>query len=209
MNETQLLAALGTARDESNRGSGRLWTEAVECLFKKHHRNGRLPVVLGKVEVLNALYGTQLHFGNTRVKRGRAWRKTDSAEYKFARWVTSNAGRLDSMLDRGSVKAVRMLEMEHPLRTKTGKVTHLYSFATKFAHFHNPSAYPIWDSRADASVRKFARVRPFKRPLSDLNGDDWYEAWVSDLGEIKAFLGAPNYRELDKALYMWNGGKEV
>lgn len=184
-----------------------MWTEAVDCVFRRYHGNGSLPVVWGKIGVLNTLYSTQLHFGNNRAKQGRAWRKTDDAQYKLARWVVREASRLDGLLDRGRVKAVRMLEEEHPLKTKTGRVRHLYSFATKFAHFHNPSAYPLWDSRTDKSMTKVNEILG-GRPKVERHPDRyWYEDWILDVERVMDLIGSPDYREVDKALYTWNGGR--
>jgi hypothetical protein len=201
MNEAELREILIEAWRESNEGSGRLWTDAVELLYRKYPENRDFSIVEGKIGVLNTLYDTELRYGN--LKGGG---EEGSAVRRLARWIVSTESELTPLLTEGSPRAFEVLASENPVTKTNGK--NLWSFASKFAHFHNPDAYPIYDGRAYNSVCEIAKVRPFHRPISDLEDDLWYRAWIDDLIEVQKFIGAPSFREVDKPLYWWNGGQD-
>jgi len=164
----------------------------VAALFDRFPRNTELVTSWWKVAVLDSLYATQLRFsGGTE---------------DVARWITGHSEELDSLLGRGSFLAERRLETAL-LDSRTGGGTRIYSFASKFCHFSNPGAYPIWDRRSHNSVRAIHAISPFGRSLSSLDADDWYEAWAEDVKEVMHLLGVGTYREADVPLYRWNGGK--
>jgi hypothetical protein len=202
MDVASLSATLADCVREFDQSPSLLWLEAVDGLYSKHPHNSDQVIVEGKIQILDLLYSTQLRYSNLK-NRG----PNGAASFRLAQWLVENQREFKQYIDAGDPSAVEMLETRNPLRNSDGSQRFLYSFASKFAHFHNQLAFPIYDSRADNSVRKIAALRPFRRSLRDLGGDDWYRAWVDCLNEVRSLMGGVSFRDADKALYWWNGGK--
>jgi len=85
-------------------------------------------VVETKVQLINRLYNTNIY----------AWRRV-------AENIVEHAAILESDLARGRANAIRTL-------AQCGIHGRVASFATKFAHFHNPDAFTMWDDRVQRAV---------------------------------------------------------
>jgi hypothetical protein len=101
---------------------------ALNELFHQYPHNTELSHVLLKVVAVNSLYHTYVFDVNI-----------------VARHIHSNIPGLDSALAAGSHEIIHQIAKVNV----NGKAHNFYSFATKFCSWHNPDAYPIYDSRID------------------------------------------------------------
>lgn len=91
--------------------------------------------------------------------------------------------------------------------TIKGKKRRNYAFATKYCSFHNPAAYPIYDSFVDKVLRAYQKQDRFSSvPLGDLKD---YRRFKEVLKAFLVYyeLGDLNAKELDK--FLWGYGKEM
>jgi hypothetical protein len=201
MNEEQLRATLIRCKSDFDRSPTKLWLDAVDGLFRRYPSNTNPVVVEGKIQILDRLYSTQLRFGN---RKGAT--EHNSVAGRLSRWIVRREPVLRPLLSAGRVEAFDLLASGHRFRKSDGTMLNLWSFASKFAHFQNPSGFPIYDSRAYKSVGVMDKIKPFGHRMKELNGDSWYAAWRDDVGEVRQLMSASGYREVDKALWWWNGG---
>ena len=178
----------------------KVWLDAVDRVFREHPLLTDPDVVEAKVGFLDALYSTNLRFARPKKDRERDPRKRTAVEL-VSGYIVRNCDGLTRLLKSGNHAAVKRLE------TVPGLSTKISSFATKFAHFQNAESFPIWDSRSDNSVFEIERIRPFSGGVYSSAEGWWYPHWVENVREIQEFMGAPDLRETDKALYWWNGGE--
>lgn len=84
----------------------------------------------------------------------------------------------------------------------------LYSFATKYCHFHQPNFYPIYDKNVDEALWYFSKMgyikQVFKR--NDLRDYRTFKEIINNFRDINK-LDSLKYIELDK--YLWLFGKEL
>jgi hypothetical protein len=109
---------------------------------------------------------------------------------------------IDARLKQGDPEVVDQIAK----LTINGKERRNYSFATKYCSFHNPSAYPIYDSFVDRVLRAYQKQDAFSSvALGDLKE---YRRFKEVLQGFVNFydLGKPGARELDYFLYGF--GKE-
>lgn len=188
--EVELRAALRHERDLFNRSEDRFYLKIVDACFRRFPRHDDIEQVGWKVGTLDSLYSTNLRY------------KTDG--YKVARWIVDNHRELSRLLNTGSLEAESILEKG------PAPGTHLYSFASKYAHFSNPGAFPMCDSRSYASMVKIQKLVQLRHDRSTVNqpGERWYAQWTEKVEAVRKFLRLPTLREVDKALYGWNGGEK-
>ena len=158
------------------------WTpigeEALKHLWREFPQNIDPAKVLLKVIVLNQLYSTQIP--NIHV-RG------------LARHIAGL--NIDPLLATGAHDAVRQI-------ASCPDVHFNYSFATKFCHWHNPEAFPIYDRNVDEALWAYKRQDEF---AVFHRQDMWdYELFC---GVITAFrnrydLGSISLKELDQFLWL-------
>ena len=171
--------------------------EALRELFGQYPRNIESAQVLLKVTALNTLYSTQIPLYSARIPT-----IIDVAQYIV------NLG-IDSALNRGDDELVRKIaRTESPHKA----VRFYYSFATKYCCWHNPKAYPIFDSRVVEylwHLRNLDYLHQF--PQKDL----WvYPKFKKIVEEFIASndLGDFTFKEIDKFLFLQGaillGGKE-
>ncbi len=80
------------------------------------------------------------------------------------------------------------------------------SFASKYLHFHFPSQFYIFDSRADKSASKLAKLdrNRIRFANADAKYADFYARCEQLSGLIKELIGRfPAPREVDKVLLHW------
>ena len=164
--------------------STKLGEKALRLLRQQFPLNTDPSQVLLKVLVLNKLYSARVD---------------DVDVFPMARHIAGLG--VDSMLERGSLDAVRLIWR----CDSAGK--EYYSFATKFCSWHNPSAYPIWDGNVDASLwlyKKRYQFAEFQR--QDLG---YYEKLVGIVDEFRNRfdLNDFTYRQIDK--FLWRSGDRI
>lgn len=192
MDEATLRLELARAAEAFNHSSNSDRLRTVARLFEEYPENVDLTTVWWKVTVLDSLYDTNLRFS--------------VGTEGVAKWIVANQRTFGRAVARGEIEAERLLEAG-PSTVAAAVGDRLYSFATKYCHFSNPGAYPIYDSRSYESLRAFHRVKRLPVDPGEMHGSRWYEEWNADIQEVMAFLSTPDYREADKPLYQWNGGR--
>ena len=96
---------------------------------------GKINVILTKVCLIDSLYKTSL-----------------KNQISVANHILSIKD-LDKKLKEGGVGLV--IEISKWKDPTTKKIRNLISFASKFCHFHNKKAFPIYDSHASRALSKF------------------------------------------------------
>src|ERR1035441_4466598 len=123
--------------------STRLGEDALGQLWAQFPRNTETPHVLLKVLALNNLYRTRVR---------------DIDVETLARHIAGLG--IDPLLAEGSASAVDLI-------SHCDKLRDCVSFATKYCSWHNPDAYPIYDSRVNEclwSYKKQDGFAKFHRP---------------------------------------------
>lgn len=156
-------------------------------LFRLYPHNDNHGHVQLKVAALNTLYGAGV-----------------LAVYDVARHIYQQAPEIDAGLKIGAPEVVDRIAKGHNVRSrKTGKEIHFWSFASKYCSFHNPTSYPLWDSRVCtylSSLRK-TEYAEFAHP------DVWerYADFTSlmDRFRTQAKLELFTFREIDHFLFKY------
>jgi hypothetical protein len=168
--------------------------EALKVLFTQYPRNDNYSHVLLKVVCLNRLYSAGI-----------------LNPYPVARHIRDHAPEIDSGLSRGSPEVVDII-VPVPITAK-GKVLHFWAFATKYCSFHNPDAYPIWDSR----VREYLTWLRQQKPQGSFlvkDPDSWtkYAEFVEIINNLRNLdtlrESKFSFKDIDK--FLWSeGGKLI
>jgi hypothetical protein len=156
-------------------------------LFNQFPGNSDLSHVLLKVVALNRLYSTQIF-----------------AVMNVAQLIHRNAQDIDSALAVGSPQIVD--KIARVTISASGKERRNLSFATKYCSWHNPEAYPIWDSRVDKYLWSLQKQDNFA-PFFKTNADLWDYPKFREV--IVAFrdrydLGSFTFKDTDK--FLWSEG---
>ncbi|MGD0815511.1 MAG: hypothetical protein ABSA83_18075 [Verrucomicrobiota bacterium] len=160
--------------------------KALSYLLKQCPANTLLEHVLLKVIAINQLYNTHV-----------------LDPYSVARQIVE----LDVDQRLASSDYTLVADMT-PMKVgeKGLKPRHLYSFSTKYCHFHAPERFPIYDSYVGKMLLHFRGINRFDnfKPEELKN----YPRFVGLLANFKASfnLDAFSHKELD--IYMWLGGKQ-
>ncbi len=149
----------------------------VTELFEKFPQNTDFSEVVVKTKVLNVLYGTQIRAVNI-----------------VARHICRLA--IDADLRAGNPEIVDVIAKVQ----LSDKIRNNFSFASKYCHWHNPAAYPIYDGNVEACLwfyRKQDGFATFAR-----NGYD-YPEFVRRVNAFRDFycLTSFGYKQLDKLLW--------
>lgn len=159
-------------------------------LFSQYPRNDNHAHVLLKVAALNSLYGAGV-----------------LAVYDVALHIYQQAPEIDAGLKIGAPDIVDRIAKGHNVRSsKTGKEIHFWSFATKYCSWHNPTSYPLWDSRVCSylSSLKKTEYAEFAHP------DVWerYAEFKNLMNRfrIQAKLESCTFKEIDK--FLWKYGEK-
>lgn len=163
-------------------------------IFQQYPNNTNLSEVLLKVTMLNSFYSTGIMDVKTVVQH----------IYDLA----NNKG-IDARIKSGDPTVVaEIANVNHG-----GKVICHLSFASKYCSFHNPSAYPIYDSivwnvfttlkkRGFFAVNTAFSVDGIKRDFSKYIAI--YDEFIQ-LSGIGGIVPMPNYKEIDR--YLWGSQK--
>jgi hypothetical protein len=155
----------------------------VGAAVRLYPQNCSVEAVLHKVAVLDHLYRTNIF-----------------AVWKMAKYITGL--RLDDLLARGDARAVKVLRGGHRITGKGGGERNLYSFATKYCHWHRPDSYPMYDTHVAEAL---AEIR--------MCNDDCAEVVPENLSDFRRFKQAVDrlrdyfrldweYKRFDEALWI-------
>jgi hypothetical protein len=157
---------------------------AIRLLCEKFPDNKNFESVLLKGAVINVLYSTQI----------RAIKPV--AEHIVAL-------NIDDELHSGEPSVVDRIARV----TIKGKQRNNYSFSTKYCNFHNPSAYPIFDSFVEKILVAYQKQDGFARfTSSELRN---YESFKRVLDEFRNFYGLSeiNLKNLD--MFLWGYSQKL
>lgn len=165
------------------------YDDAVGEVFKSYPQNVRLDHILIKVSILNSLYRTNIY-----------------QIYRIAQHIhqMEEEKRLDSKISAGDLEAVELLRKGHGIRRSSDvNFSDLFSFATKYCHWHQPDYFPIYDSRMESAVRWLAKRVKF---TIDLNHDSLYNVQVLKrvVEECRGLVSQEDwkgFKKIDQALY--------
>lgn len=160
-----------------------------EIVLKKlftetYPRNNSLADIIIKTATLNTVYNTYIY-----------------SVYPVAQHILSLD--IDERLAVGDESLVN--ELMRVCYTNGKKKDH-YSFATKYCSFHNPDAFPIYDSYVDKILQYYRNQEGFSVfKNSDLKNYPQFKCILSD---FRHYFGLEKYttKELDQ--YLWQFGKE-
>ena len=155
--------------------SWKLANEVISSYFQDHPDNTKDYSVVTKVVLVNSLYFTNIR-----------------EPLRIARHILG-LHRLDAQLEAGEVEAVERMAKDD---------RYYISFASKYAHFHNKTAFPIFDSFAVAAMAQLQ-----ERGLSIPNYTKFFET-------IKAFreqagLSSVSWEDFDKYLWLYGQKKAL
>ena len=116
------------------------------------------------------------------------------AEDYLAQRITSHESELQRRLKKGEAEAVQIIALCGRKKVR--------SFASKYARFHNPAAFPIRDSYVDLALKHLG----LKCPKEETIAED-YENFRIALKDISDRLGGASFDEIDQ--YLWLRGQKV
>ncbi|MBA7572205.1 hypothetical protein ES708_13981 [subsurface metagenome] len=153
----------------------RLANEVISSYFKDHPGNTKKHSVVTKVVLVNSLY-----FAGIR------------EPLRMVRHILE-LHELDAQLQAGGIEAVERIAQAD---------RYYVAFASKYAHFHNKTAFPIFDSFAVAAMAQLQ-----ERGLSFPNYTKFFET-------IKAFreqagLTSVSWEDFDKYLWLYGQKKAL
>ena len=160
--------------------------EALKELFGQYPHNTQPAQVLLKVTALNALYSTQIPL----------YRKSIPTIFDVVEHIVTLG--IDSDLKRGDDGVVNRLAKTAVPDKRT---FYYYSFATKYCSWHNPNAYPIFDSRVYGYLCHLVNHRCLDRFKEN---DLWdYPKFKKVIEEFRERNGITDFtfKEIDKFLY--------
>ena len=163
--------------------STRLTEEALGQLWAQFPRNSETSHVLLKILALNKLYSAQVR---------------DIDVETLARHIAGLG--IDALLAEGSPRTVDLV-------TRCDNLRNYISFASKYCSWHNPDAYPIYDSRVDECLwfyKKQERFAEFHR--EDLRVYPKFREVVIQFRDFYN-LGSFNFKAVDK--FLWLQGQSL
>ncbi len=171
--------------------------EALQKLFTVYlSTNKHIEDILIKTYALNDAFGTSIYW------------PVDVAENILAMKINDD-------LSEGNKSVIGKIAKKNgkekfEFKSKNGKTIkkEFYSFATKYASFHQPDKYPLFDSNVERALNYFKNSCPAKFTFN--NGNlKIYKEFVSIVREFKESFDLSNspFRDIDKYLYLV--GKEI
>lgn len=153
----------------------KLANEVISSYFQNHPGNTKEHSVVTKVVLVNSLYFTNIR-----------------EPLRMARHILELHG-LDAQLMAGEVEAVECIAKDD---------RYYVSFASKYAHFHNQTAFPIFDSFAIAAMAQLQECS-FSFP-----------SYTKFFETIKAFrkqaeLTSVSWEDFDKYLWLYGQKKAL
>ena len=164
--------------------------ELVEQVFKDNQSHSDKRQVWKKCAVLNSMYSTNLM---------DAFRPT----------VEHICGivNLTILIKEGDVSAVSQIENVCVQRDTAKLYKRCTSFASKYCHFHNPKAYPIFDRHVRRMLYYINKQHPFYDRLTLENMESYH--CFKDVVDafIRKFLSndstSVSYKDFDRYIWTW------
>jgi hypothetical protein len=182
------------------------WDWANEVLYRMcrddpHHRN--CDVITGKLWLIGRAYAASIERGARKGEGVYALVAPNIAGSDLDKWLDSVADV--KRVDTDNVHRVLAVHQRFiDLLKETNRERR--SFASKYLHFHNPTAFFIFDSRADREIRRRVGRRRHILPRSCVKADPAYAAFVLRCIEYLSHEAGTRHgipmtpRQLDKEL---------
>lgn len=164
----------------------RLADQVIGPIIKRLPGNKNEIDVLTKVVVINSLYATSIY-----------------DVVSIAKHIVSLD--LDEKLIVGDLSVVKNIRRGHEIRTKAkGTEIDFYSFATKYANFHKPNFYPIFDNLVKKLVAHLNEEMKFHRRFAQTQLLD-YTVYKDVIDSLMQTVGRSNvgYKEFDQGLWVY------
>lgn len=157
----------------------------LRVLFTQTHPyNISIDDIILKTAALNTVYNTYIY-----------------SVFPVAQHILSLS--IDERLQNGDATLVN--EVMRVIYEDGKKVEH-YSFATKYCSFHNPDAFPIYDSYVDKILLYYRDKMSFSTfRNSDLKD---YPTFKRILADFRAYFGLDKYSAKQIDQYLWQFGKD-
>ena len=157
----------------------------LRILFTQTHPyNISIDDIILKTAALNTVYNTYIY-----------------SVFPVAQHILSLS--IDERLQNGDATLVN--EVMRVIYEDGKKVEH-YSFATKYCSFHNPDAFPIYDSYVDKILLYYRDKTSFSTfRNSDLKD---YPTFKRILADFRAYFGLDKYSAKQIDQYLWQFGKD-
>jgi hypothetical protein len=108
-------------------------------------------------------------------------------------------------LESGSAGVIDKIRRGHGIISRKKNVRDLYSFATKYASWHAPQQYPIYDGLIGRLLPKLNRKLNFSEGSLSKSKLKTYSTFVRAIDSLmrQVNLESFGYKKLDKALWLW------
>jgi hypothetical protein len=171
--------------------------EILHGALQRSVDNAELTRVYEKVVLVNSLYKTNVY-----------------ATWPLAVHIHNQHGPLDRLLRDGDTAAVESIRLGHGIRRRNGHERDFFSFATKYACWHNQKAFPIFDERVARLLPdlrdRFHYTREAFGRNHLTNPEDGYANLIAVENQLLNNLIAPyveighlRFKRLDESLWLW------
>ena len=149
--------------------------QAIEDIFKKHTKNDDISIVMMKICLLDFTNGTNINKHRKKISL-----------YEIAKKIT-DIKNIDSRIEEGDPKVVN--EIAKCIDKATGdELVNLFSFASKFCHYHNKHGYgkddySIFDSVVQAVLPVYFEKDITRSQIEKWRKDYNYKAFNDFIGE--------------------------
>jgi hypothetical protein len=163
-------------------GDNQIANEAIKRAFYQFPTNDDIAVVCIKAVLINALYQTVIF-----------------DIIHLARHIVGKS--IDPKLRAADLGVINDIRFGHGIGERD-----LYSFATKYAHFHKPDLYPIYDNLVKRLLSNANRkMRFYKEGFTQPQLKD-YSAYKSVVDSLVEHLNIPaswKYKKIDQGLWIY------
>ncbi len=113
---------------------------------------------------------------------------------------------IDSKLESGDISVIGDIRAGHGIRTNRGKQKEIdfYSFATKYAAFHRPDVFPLYDDYVKKLLWQLNKIHKFTRRFTqtELRKYPFFKEVIDSLATLVNMEDCL-YEELDHALWLY------
>lgn len=160
--------------------------DTIRWLVAKYPKNATVNHVLSKAAIINNLYNTHIS-GNDLIK--------------IASFIVEQHQIIDFLIEQGNIEAV------YEIGRTNKDLKNQFVFASKYCHFHNPEAFPIFDKYSRAALVCLNNSEHFFKKITEnslLEYKQFYKAINSFISKIATGY---SYKQADE--FLWLYGMEI
>ena len=157
----------------------------ISLAIANYPNNDQLNQALTKVILINSLYGTSI-YDTLRIARHII---TLDCDQKFR---------------DGDISVVDDIRTGHDITLENGNDRDFYSFATKYASWHSPDHFPIFDNLVKRLLPFLNRDQHFHETFTQVALDN-YDTYKAVIDSLMAHCGLENfgYKRFDQGLWVY------